>query len=55
VRSTTKHVGGAVVVVVVGRAIAWNAIDASLDDMVDGISGVRVGGLAGRYRVSLLR
>jgi len=28
-RLTTKHGGGAVVVVIVGCAIAWNATDAS--------------------------
>jgi len=44
-RLATKHVGGTVVVVV-GRAIAWKATDASLDDTVDEIFGVRVGVLA---------
>jgi len=43
---TTKHVGGTVVVVVDscggGRAIAWKAIDASLDDTVDDTVAVDV-------------
>jgi len=38
-RLTTKH-GGGTVVVVVGRAIALKATDASLDDTVDGIFDV---------------
>jgi len=54
VRLTAKHVGGTVVVVVVGRAIARNATDTSLDDTVEGSFGLRVDVLAGRCRVSLL-
>ena len=40
-----------------GCAIAWKATDASVDDAVDDtVDGIfDVGGLAGRYRVSLLR
>jgi len=62
-RLTTKHVGGAVVVVVVvdgrggGRAIALKATDASLDDTVDGMVGVMVEVLAvlvGRVLINLL-
>jgi len=34
-RFTTKHVGGTVVVVGGGRAIAWEATDALVDDTVD--------------------
>jgi len=41
------------VVLVVGRAIAWKATDASLDDTVDGIVGVRVV-LVVRVRVNLV-
>jgi len=55
-RLTAKHVGGAVVVV--GRAIAWKAIDASSDDTVNGIVDVMVNVLAvlaGRVPVNLLK
>jgi len=50
VRSTAKH--GAVAVLV-GRAIAWKTTDALVDDIVDGIVGVRVV-LVVRVRVNLV-